>query len=161
MKLTPSSTAGRRTASAEAGSFGGPQIPSPVIRIAPKPIRRTVSSPPSETVLAEPANRFPLFLFMFVLQNKSSDYEMTPNPNQVRFANRVHPLTCWLNIDITLEQKTEGWRDSYEPALASQMLRPNRYYALFKENLLWRVIAALYSLGPAKLRYKESRVPSS
>src|SRR5712692_3278219 len=53
MKLTPSSIARRRTAIAAAGSFGGPQIPSPVRRIAPKPRRLTVSSPPSEMVPLE------------------------------------------------------------------------------------------------------------
>src|SRR2546427_4316688 len=56
MKLTPSSTARRRTAIAAAGSLGGPQIPSPVIRMAPKPRRCTVSSPPSEIVPLEAAH---------------------------------------------------------------------------------------------------------
>src|SRR5229473_6155048 len=68
MKLTPSSIARRRTAIAAAGSFGGPQIPSPVIRIAPKPRRLTVSSPPSEIVPPLAADRlvaFLVFLFIF------------------------------------------------------------------------------------------------
>src|SRR3989440_4692993 len=56
MKLTPSSTARRRTAIAAAGFLGGPQIPSPVIRMAPKPRRCTVSSPPSEIVPLEAAH---------------------------------------------------------------------------------------------------------
>src|SRR3989440_13103719 len=56
MKLTPSSTARRRTAIAAAGFLGGPQIPSPVIRMAPKPRRWTVSSPPSEIVPLEAAH---------------------------------------------------------------------------------------------------------
>src|SRR5207244_5101816 len=56
MKLTPSSTARRRTAIAAAGVLGGPQIPSPVIRMAPKPRRWTVSSPPSEIVPLEAAH---------------------------------------------------------------------------------------------------------
>src|SRR5256886_15285722 len=56
MKLTPSSTARRRTAIAAAGSLDGPQIPSPVIRMAPKPRRCTVSSPPSEIVPLEAAH---------------------------------------------------------------------------------------------------------
>src|SRR5215470_6593173 len=38
MRLTPSSTARRSTARAAARSLGSPQMPSPVIRIAPKPI---------------------------------------------------------------------------------------------------------------------------
>src|SRR4051794_34813450 len=41
----PSSGTRRRTARAASGSFGGPQIPSPVIRIAPKPRRWTSMSP--------------------------------------------------------------------------------------------------------------------
>src|SRR5438445_8984067 len=56
MKLTPSSTARRRTAIAAARSLDGPQIPSPVIRMAPKPRRCTVSSPPSEIVPLEAAH---------------------------------------------------------------------------------------------------------
>src|SRR6266850_5155601 len=66
MKLTPSSVARRRTASAEAGSLGGPQIPSPVIRMAPKPRRRTVSSPPNETVPLEAASGLAILSFIFV-----------------------------------------------------------------------------------------------
>src|SRR5579872_431038 len=53
MKLTPSSTARRRTAIAALRSFGGPQMPCPVRRMAPKPRRWTVSSPPSDTVPAK------------------------------------------------------------------------------------------------------------
>ena len=42
MRSTPSSTARRSTAIAASWSAGGPQIPGPVIRIAPKPSRCTV-----------------------------------------------------------------------------------------------------------------------
>src|SRR5919109_3482987 len=74
MKLIPSSTAQRRTAVAPSGSAGGPQIPWPVIRIAPKPRRRSSSSPPSATVPAADASvlssgiplRLPGVLFLFV-----------------------------------------------------------------------------------------------
>src|SRR5262245_61075147 len=69
MKLTPSSVARRRTASAAAGSLGGPQIPSPVMRMAPKPRRRTASSPPSKTLALELASRLPVCLFIYVLQS--------------------------------------------------------------------------------------------
>src|ERR1039458_1432537 len=62
MKLAPNSTARRRTAIAAARSFGGPQIPSPVRRIAPKPRRLTVSSPPSSIVPAVAADRLVAFL---------------------------------------------------------------------------------------------------
>src|ERR1022692_1905627 len=64
MKLTPNSTARRRTAIAAARSFGGPQIPSPVRRIAPKPRRLTVSSLPSSIVPAVAADRLVAFLVL-------------------------------------------------------------------------------------------------
>src|SRR3981081_515118 len=66
MKLTPSSTARRRTANAALRSFGGPQMPSPVRRIAPNPRRCTEISPPSETFPAAFAESS--FLFMIDLQ---------------------------------------------------------------------------------------------
>src|SRR2546429_4137395 len=72
MKLTPSSTARRRTAIAAAGFLGGPQIPSPVIRMAPKPRRLTVSSPPSEIVPLEAADKpfvFLIFSLIVILQS--------------------------------------------------------------------------------------------
>src|SRR4051794_34913429 len=46
MKSTPSSTARRSTCFATSGSFGGPQMPGPVMRIAPNPSRCTSRSPP-------------------------------------------------------------------------------------------------------------------
>src|ERR1700712_4650672 len=46
MWLTPSSTARRSTASAPSRSAGGPVIPGPVRRIAPKPRRGTSRAPP-------------------------------------------------------------------------------------------------------------------
>ncbi len=55
MKLTPSSIARRNTAFASSRSAGGPQMPSPVIRMAPKPRRLTVRSPPTSIVPAIPA----------------------------------------------------------------------------------------------------------
>src|ERR1700687_5587386 len=71
MKFTPNSMARRRTAIAVAGSLGGPQIPSPVRRIAPKPRRLTVSSPPSVIVPAFAADGVVVFMvvsFIFSLQ---------------------------------------------------------------------------------------------
>src|SRR5918994_763258 len=46
----PSSTTRRRTRSASSGSSGEPQMPRPVIRIAPKPRRWTSRSPPMVNV---------------------------------------------------------------------------------------------------------------
>src|SRR5262245_47123258 len=52
MKLIPSSIVRRNTAFASAGSAGCPQIPAPVIRMAPNPRRLTVRSPPTSIVPA-------------------------------------------------------------------------------------------------------------
>src|SRR5579862_3889214 len=46
MKLTPTSTARRRTRRTSSGSRGWPQIPFPVIRMAPKPSLWIGRSPP-------------------------------------------------------------------------------------------------------------------
>src|SRR4029077_17493939 len=50
MKLTPSSTARRKTFFAFSRSGGQPQIPSPVRRIAPNPSRLTKKSSPNKNV---------------------------------------------------------------------------------------------------------------
>src|SRR5438046_6971783 len=50
MKLTPNSTARRKTFFAPSRSGGQPQIPSPVRRIAPNPSRLTKRSPPNKNV---------------------------------------------------------------------------------------------------------------
>src|SRR5918999_3861817 len=52
MKSMPSSTARRRPARAPSRSGGSPQIPSPVMRIAPYPRRCTVRSPPRSSIPA-------------------------------------------------------------------------------------------------------------
>src|SRR5215207_2760266 len=55
MRLMPSSRARLSTRRASSGSEGSPQMPSPVIRIAPKPMRFTSRSPPIENVPAAAA----------------------------------------------------------------------------------------------------------
>src|SRR5690348_6032822 len=75
MKSTPSSTARRSTANAPLRSFGGPQMPSPIRRIAPKPRRCTEISPPSKTSPAKLAESS--FLSMTVLQNSYLDFGPT------------------------------------------------------------------------------------
>src|SRR6266851_6131047 len=55
MKLTPSSTTRRSVAMAWSRLGGSPQIPDPVIRMAPKPSRLTVRSPPTSIVPAAAA----------------------------------------------------------------------------------------------------------
>src|SRR5215469_13881949 len=56
MKLTPSSTTRRSVVLARSRSGGSPQMPEPVIRMAPKPSRRTVRSPPISMVPAAAAS---------------------------------------------------------------------------------------------------------
>src|SRR6478672_6349694 len=56
MKFTPSSIARLSTDLATSRSGGSPQIPEPVIRIAPKPSRLTVRSPPMPIVPASAAD---------------------------------------------------------------------------------------------------------
>src|SRR5580700_28677 len=51
MSWTPRSTARRRSALAAARSRGRPQMPGPVIRMAPNPRRRTSMSPPTAKVV--------------------------------------------------------------------------------------------------------------
>src|SRR3954453_10322744 len=55
MKFTPSSTARCSTRLHSSGSSGSPQTPSPVSRMAPKPSRWTVSSPPMSKLPAAAA----------------------------------------------------------------------------------------------------------
>src|SRR5215469_2493949 len=73
MKLTSSSTARRSTATAPFRSSGGPQMPSPVRRIAPKPRRCTDNLPPNEILPARRADNFVLLLFK--LTSKISKFD--------------------------------------------------------------------------------------
>src|SRR5205807_7792707 len=96
MKLTSSSTARRRTANAPLRSFGGPQMPSPVRRMAPKPRRCTEISPPSKTSSATLAESS--FLFMIDLQKFPFD-SFPPVPISLPVYNRC-----------STSQATVGWR---------------------------------------------------
>src|SRR5271170_2608984 len=59
MKSTPRSTARRSTRIASPRSRGSPQMPRPVIRIAPYPRRVTATLPPSENTPLAAATRSP------------------------------------------------------------------------------------------------------
>src|SRR5208283_926217 len=94
MKLTSSSTARRRTASAPLRSFGGPQMPSPVRRIAPNPRRCTEISPPNETspaVFAESS-------FLFMIASKILPFSIShsdaryPNARRASLGERSDSL---------------------------------------------------------------------
>src|SRR5438552_6759029 len=73
MKLTPSSTARRKTFFAFSRSGGQPQIPSPVSRIAPKPSRLTNRSPPNKNVS-------PLLLVIVLVWARSFDNPPVKTP---------------------------------------------------------------------------------
>src|SRR6266568_5391348 len=55
MKFTPSSTTRRSVAMAWSRLGGSPQMPGPVTRMAPNPMRLTVRSPPTSMVPAAAA----------------------------------------------------------------------------------------------------------
>src|ERR1700722_9880723 len=76
MKLTPSSTTRRSVAMACSRLDGSPQTPGPVIRIAPKPRRLTVRSPPTSIVPAAAAVGCALTPYLLMLTHAD------------RFANR-------------------------------------------------------------------------
>src|ERR1700704_2820298 len=59
MNVTPSATARRSASLARSRSGGSPQIPGPVIRIAPYPSRFTVRSPPTSILPAAAAVGIP------------------------------------------------------------------------------------------------------
>src|SRR5215208_4041892 len=61
IKLTPSSTDRWSTRTASSRSLGGPQIPEPVSRMAPKPMRLTVRPAPSVMVPAAAAGTVIVF----------------------------------------------------------------------------------------------------
>src|SRR5712691_3632821 len=98
MKLIPSSTARRRTASADLRSFGGPQMPSPVRRIAPKPRRCTEIS--SLSKISPAAFAESSFLFIIRLQN----FPFDPVPRCLS----VSP--CLFENRGASSQATVGWR---------------------------------------------------
>src|SRR5579875_2245373 len=73
MKLTPSSTARRRTRTASSGSFGSPQTPGPVSCIEPKPSRLTRSVPPISKLPERPARVAVMMLFLSVARARSAE----------------------------------------------------------------------------------------
>src|ERR1700687_2314885 len=138
MKLISSSTARRRTPNAPLRSFGGPQMPSPVRRIAPKPRRCTEISPPSETSPARLAESS--FLFMIDLQN--SPLNQIPQKrlhlqafHRQRLQSRILIITIFFSHYLfrfrsASSQATVGWRrcrrtgDSFYKARTAPLPQP-------------------------------------
>src|ERR1022692_4624555 len=111
MKLTPNSTARRRSAIAAARSFGGPQIPSPVRRIAPKPRRLTVSSLPSSIVPAVAADRLVAFLVLSFTVHSPSMHLFRGAPTGIARLytwgdrRRVRPQILFVNNILLCDHK--------------------------------------------------------
>src|SRR3984893_15584851 len=114
MKFTSSSTARRRTANAPFRSFGGPQTPSPVRRIAPKPRRRTEISPPSEMSPARLAE----ISFLFIL---------TSNPVNSNFVSRRRSRRQSFNRQRAHSAGVEHFTFDHGPRNTNAI-----------ENLLWK-----------------------
>src|SRR5260370_18047628 len=107
MKLISSSTARRRTASAPFRSVGGPQMPSPVRRMAPKPRRWTEISPPSEIFPAKLAEIS--FLFMLSSNTVNSNFVSRRRSRRQSF-NRQRAHSAGVE-HFTLDH---GRRNTYE-----------------------------------------------
>src|SRR4030095_8267165 len=128
MKLTPSSVARRRTASAPSCSLWRPQIPSPVRRMAPKPRRLTVSSPPSETVPLEPASGVLGLLFMFILQSIRGEmparepYESLQTALALCVVNPRAGLLALRLVGVGRYADNEGFRRSRLPGICASHL---------------------------------------
>src|SRR5205823_5929250 len=98
MKLTPSSTACRKTFFAFSRSGGQPQIPSPVNRIAPNPSRLTSRSPPSKNVLLILILMLMLMLMLVLAAARSLDNPPVRTPaalaeSAVKNVRRVRSLS--------------------------------------------------------------------
>jgi len=108
IKFTPNSTACRSTASAAARSFGGPQIPSPVIRIAPYPNRFTVNCPPREIVPAAFADSVCVGLQKrnqpILEEERDSQIFHMPSSANARFSPRGRPGAAVVGHGLAVEQ---------------------------------------------------------
>src|SRR5262249_19294519 len=97
MNVTSNSTARLSAAFAVSRSGGSPQMPGPVIRIAPKPSRLTVRSPPTSMV---PAFAAVIWLFMGSPFGGGSCcwWGRWQRETQVRRDNVVHELGAGLDM---------------------------------------------------------------
>src|SRR5579871_802353 len=112
MKLTPSSTARRSAALARSRSGGGPQTPGPVIRIAPKPSRFTVRSPPTSILPAAAAVGLP-----FMAAPSLTAAQSSPR------AAGAHPSSWWSYARVLKEAQmtTQGHAPLAEAAARSHL----------------------------------------
>ena len=139
MKLTPNSTLRRRTRRAESGSLGGPQIPSPVRRMAPKPRRRTVNSPPSEKVPLRPAGERSVssvcwFIFDLQIQSASKCRGIQPNIARILRADRERPCRETVTISFECGLKIVADRSRIPPAVVGK-----RVAGRFKERWKFQI----------------------
>src|ERR1700674_2484275 len=140
MKSISSSTARRRTANARVRSFGGPQMPSPVRRIAPKPRRCTEISPPSETSPAKLAESS--FLLMVDLQilpltlsHESGNTTPIPNThgNNLLLLSSIAPATSHADREWN-DIRQKGLRHTADlPDRRSHEFRPDGIANIFAQ----------------------------
>src|SRR5215475_10927462 len=108
MKLTPSSTARRRVACAASRLGGSPQMPRPVIRMAPNPIRFTVRSPPTSMVPAAAAVGCAFTRYLLVvtvsLSRRPSGADDRPGLGQLyRLFQRVYVIGAVMPLAVDEE----------------------------------------------------------
>src|SRR5215204_4298308 len=120
----PSSRVRLSTWRASSGSRGSPQMPSPVIRIAPKPMRFTSRSPPIENVPAAAASGrmfcsvmfcsflFSLFAHQALLELASLDDTLRaclrPSPLQLPVLHQPRPLGRRMGVRAHVARGLEG-----------------------------------------------------
>src|SRR5947207_4909138 len=133
MKLTPSSTARRKTFFAFSRSGGQPQIPSPVNRIAPNPSRLTTRSPPSKNVL--------LMLMLVLAAARSLDNPPVRTPaalaeSAVKNVRRVRSLS--IEFPFLLYDSSFFLRRilRLERQLHPQKSPPKTFFVSSQENML-------------------------
>src|ERR1043166_6066281 len=105
MKLTPRSTARRKTFLAFSRSGGQPQIPSPVMRIAPKPSRFTDRSAPNKNVSPLLLMLLLILVVAAVIFCKIIPPAITPAPPAIvvprNFRRVMLSIVLWLSMTST------------------------------------------------------------
>src|ERR1700680_4699118 len=124
MKLTPSSIARRSTRRASSGSLGSPQIPLPVILIAPKPSLWIGRSPPIAKV---PLAAALLVVAVLIQGNRLSSRVKVSEfsrPRQVLLGDlQRHGALHGDNIVLTYRTDQQMSRPRLEPVVVDQPVR--------------------------------------
>src|SRR5258708_4369217 len=120
MKSTPSSTARRNTRIASARSAGSPQIPGPVMRIAPYPSRVIATLPPRENTPLAAAASSPSAMQLTSMQlNLPSRREHEPNQGFLRALHMLAVAAAAIGENDEAARCREFLRDSSPTAAAA------------------------------------------